>query len=295
VSTTPTVHGEGVVMRLLGRSNVTLDLDQLGLSDIAVRDLKSALAQPHGIILLTGPTGSGKTTTLYAALERLKSPTTKILTVEDPVEYVIPGVNQVQVKPEIGLTYATALRAFLRQDPDILLVGEIRDKETADIAIRAALTGHLVLSTLHTNSALGAFTRLVDMGVEPFLLASTVRLTAAQRLVRKLCNHCKQPRRITTSEAALFANHGMTAPTHIHEAKGCAHCHHSGTRGRTPIIETVPITTEIAEAVRNNGFEATLANVTGSGEALIRHALQLVAVGVIALNECQSISTIRGE
>jgi general secretion pathway protein E len=294
VSTTPTVHGEGVVMRLLGRSHVTLDLDQLGLSDVAVRNLKSALSQPHGIILLTGPTGSGKTTTLYAALERLKSPTTKILTVEDPVEYVIPGVNQVQVKPEIGLTYASALRAFLRQDPDILLVGEIRDKETADIAIRAALTGHLVLSTLHTNSALGAFTRLVDMGVEPFLLASTVRLTAAQRLVRKLCTHCKTPRAILPSEAALFASHDMVAPAHIFEAKGCAHCYHSGTRGRTPVIETVPITTQMAEAVRDNAPEAALAKAAETIDALMRHALELVAEGIIAIDEARQLASDGG-
>jgi general secretion pathway protein E len=197
----------------------------------------------------------------------------------------------VQVKPEIGLTYASALRAFLRQDPDILLVGEIRDKETADIAIRAALTGHLVLSTLHTNTALGAFTRLVDMGVEPFLLASTVRLTAAQRLVRKLCVHCKTPRAITADEAAMFAHHGMTAPAHIHDAKGCVHCHHSGTRGRTPIIETVPITAALADGVRDNASETSLAKTLPQQAALTGHALALVAEGVISITEVQTIST----
>jgi general secretion pathway protein E len=291
VSTTPTVHGEGVVMRLLGRSNVALDLDRLGLSDIALQHLKLALAQSHGIILITGPTGSGKTTTLYAALERLKSPTSKILTVEDPVEYVIPGVNQVQVKPDIGLTYASALRAFLRQDPDILLVGEIRDKETADIAIRAALTGHLVLSTLHTNTALGTFTRLIDMGVEPYLLASTVRLTAAQRLVRKLCVACKSARAATTEEAALFAAHLLPAPAQLCGPIGCVLCNNSGYRGRAPVIETVPVTPTLAEAVRVDASEAELIKAIAAPDALMRHALELVASGVTSLEEVQNIST----
>lgn len=291
VSTTPTVHGEGVVMRLLGRSSVTLDLDLLGLSKTALQDLKSVLGQPHGIILITGPTGSGKTTTLYAALERLKSPTSKILTVEDPVEYVIPGVNQVQVKPDIGLTYASALRAFLRQDPDILLVGEIRDKETADIAIRAALTGHLVLSTLHTNTALGAFTRLIDMGVEPFLLASTVRLTAAQRLVRKLCAHCKTARATTAAEATQFAAHGVNAPSEMYEPLGCAACTMSGYKGRIPVIETVPVTPALAEAVRVDASESALIRAIAAPDTLTRHALELAAAGTTSLDEVRMIST----
>jgi general secretion pathway protein E len=291
VSTTPTVHGEGVVMRLLGRNSVALDLDKLGLSMQAVEDLKAALAQPHGIILVTGPTGSGKTTTLYAALERLKAPTSKILTVEDPVEYIIPGVNQVQVKPDIGLTYASALRAFLRQDPDILLVGEIRDKETADIAIRAALTGHLVLSTLHTNTALDAFTRLIDMGVEPYLLASTVRLTAAQRLVRKLCVQCKVPRLLEASEAELFRAHAMPVPAHVYDTVGCPHCNMSGYKGRTPVIETVLVTPALAEMVRTDASQSTLIKATAQiHDALMCHALSLVTAGITTLSEIQSIS-----
>jgi general secretion pathway protein E len=206
VATSPIAHGESIVLRLLGRSEVALDLDTLGIAPDLLERLKLLLDLPHGMILVTGPTGSGKTTTLYAALERLRRPEVKILTVEDPVEILIDGINQVQVRPDIDLDYAATLRAFLRQDPDILMVGEIRDRDTADIAMRAALTGHLVLSTLHTNSALGAFTRLRDIGIEPFLTASTVVASLAQRLVRKLCTHCRTTRVPDASEAELFGS-----------------------------------------------------------------------------------------
>jgi general secretion pathway protein E len=209
VSTSPTAFGESIVLRLLGQSAVPLDLERLGLPAAAHDKLLRALDRPHGIILLTGPTGSGKTTTLYAALSRLRRPEVKILTVEDPVEVLLEGVNQVQVRPEIGLSYADTLRAFLRQDPDILMIGEIRDKETAEIALRAALTGHLVLSTLHTNSTLGAFTRLTDIGIEPYLAASTVNAVIAQRLIRTLCTECVAQRPLQSDEAIEFQRAGL--------------------------------------------------------------------------------------
>ena len=193
VATSPTLHGESVVMRLLDRSNLTLDFDALGFDPSARDRFRAVLNDPHGVLLVTGPTGSGKTTTLYAALAALNTPERKILTVEDPVEYRLPGVSQTQVNPAIGLDFAAALRSFLRQDPDVMMVGEIRDLETAQVAVQAALTGHLVLSTLHTNSAASAVTRLLDMGVEPFLITSTLNGVLAQRLVRRLCPHCAEP------------------------------------------------------------------------------------------------------
>ncbi|MGH7059925.1 MAG: GspE/PulE family protein, partial [Stellaceae bacterium] len=195
VSTTPAIHGESVVLRILDRGSLALDFDELGFDQGLLGPFLEILARPHGIVLVTGPTGSGKTTTLYTALTSLNLPDRKILTVEDPIEYVLEGINQVQVKPQIGLTFANALRSFLRQDPDIMMIGEIRDLETAQIAVQAALTGHLVLSTVHTNDAAGAMTRLLDMGIEDYLLTSTVNGVLAQRLVRKLCPNCRRPYR----------------------------------------------------------------------------------------------------
>ncbi len=284
VATSPIASGEAIVLRLLGRSEVPLDLDQLGLPTSVLRDLKSALARPHGIILLTGPTGSGKTTTLYAAINRLKRPEVKVLTVEDPVEVLLEGVNQVQVRPEIDLTYAAALRAFLRQDPDILMIGEIRDQETAEIAMRAALTGHLVLSTLHTNSALGAFTRLADIGVEPFLTASTVIAAIAQRLVRALCSLCASARPPSAPERRLFAKYGIEAPAQFNEPGGCDHCANSGYRGRLPVMEIVTLDDKLRAAVRDN----RVADVSlAPQQTLYAHGLALVAAGRTSLAEIQ--------
>ncbi|HXU89227.1 MAG TPA: type II secretion system ATPase GspE [Methylomirabilota bacterium] len=241
VSTIPTVHGESIVMRLLQRSSVFLPLDKLGFPADTLRRFESLIKRPHGIILVTGPTGSGKTTTLYGALDKINSPDRKIITVEDPVEYQLKGVNQIPVKPKIGLTFATGLRHIVRQDPDVILVGEIRDLETAEIAIQASLTGHLVFSTLHTNDAPAAITRLQDMGVEPYLVASVLEAVLAQRLVRRICAACRVQE--APSAADLDAL-GVTAPpgTRLFRGKGCEECRGTGYRGRMGIYELFPIT-----------------------------------------------------
>lgn len=289
VSTSPTAHGESIVMRLLGQSEVPLDLDRLGIGAPALAQLRAALARPHGIILLTGPTGSGKTTTLYAALAHLRRPDVKILTVEDPVEILLDGVNQVQVQPEIDLSYARALRAFLRQDPDILMVGEIRDRETADIALRAALTGHLVLSTLHTNSALGAFTRLHDIGIEPFLTASTVIATIAQRLVRTLCHDCAAWREPDSAMRQLYADAGLPAPDRLGEAWGCDKCQQTGYRGRAPLFEIVTMNDELRGLVRANAADHCAIPPAAS---LHGHGLALVTEGRTTLTEVERVVSL---
>ena len=241
VSTMPTVHGESIVMRLLQRSSVFLPLDKLGFPADTLKRFESLIKRPHGIILVTGPTGSGKTTTLYGALDKINSPDRKIITVEDPVEYQLKGVNQIPVKPKIGLTFATGLRHIVRQDPDVILVGEIRDLETAEIAIQASLTGHLVFSTLHTNDAPAAITRLQDMGVEPYLVASVLEAVLAQRLVRRICGSCRVQ---DTPSAADLDALGVTAPpgTRLFRGKGCEECRGTGYRGRMGIYELFPIT-----------------------------------------------------
>ena len=243
VSTMPTVHGESIVMRLLQRSSVFLPLDKLGFPGDTLKRFESLIKRPHGIILVTGPTGSGKTTTLYGALDKINSPDRKIITVEDPVEYQLKGVNQIPVKPKIGLTFATGLRHIVRQDPDVILVGEIRDLETAEIAIQASLTGHLVFSTLHTNDAPAAITRLQDMGVEPYLVASVLEAVLAQRLVRRICGSCRVQ---DTPNAADLDALGVTAPpgTRLFRGKGCEECRGTGYRGRMGIYELFPITEE---------------------------------------------------
>lgn len=276
VSTSPVAYGESIVMRLLGRSSLPLELDALRLPAGPRAALEQALDRPHGIILLTGPTGSGKTTTLYAAINRLRRPNVKILTVEDPVEILLEGVNQVQVRPDIDLTYANALRAFLRQDPDILMIGEIRDRETADIAMRAALTGHLVLSTLHTQSAIGAFTRLEDLGIEPFLTASTVIATVAQRLVRRLCDSCKAPEAVTQETRSAFEQAGLDAPAQVMKATGCASCSGSGYHGRLPIMEIFTVDEGAREAIREQRTP-TLESSRATTDTLLAHGLMLVA------------------
>ena len=286
VSTSPIAHGESIVLRLLGRSEVPLDLERLGLPEAALARLCHALDRPHGIILLTGPTGSGKTTTLYAAINRLRRPDVKILTVEDPVEVLLEGVNQVQVRPEIDLSYAATLRAFLRQDPDILMIGEIRDEETAEIALRAALTGHLVLSTLHTNSAIGAFTRLADIGIEPYLTASTVIAAIAQRLIRALCTSCRTSRPPDPGERALFEQAGMTPPAQIFESAGCAHCAETGYRGRLPLIEILEVDETIREHIRAGDVESFV-DERPALDTLLGHGLSLVAEGRTSLAEVE--------
>ena len=245
VSALPGVHGESIVMRLLPKERKELGLEKLGFESDHLAMMKEWTAEANGIVLVTGPTGSGKSTTLYASLAAANDGLKKIITVEDPVEFQLPAITQIQAHPDIGLTFANALRSILRQDPDVIMIGEIRDLETAQIAVQAALTGHLVLSTLHTNDAISAFTRLIDMGVEPFLVATPIRAVQAQRLVRRLCTHCARPHAVPANieaEAAQFAHKvlpGM-APRWM-EAVGCAHCMHTGYRGRLGIYEMVPV------------------------------------------------------
>jgi general secretion pathway protein E len=250
VATSPTIHGETVVLRILDRSKLSLDFKALGFEDSVLDPYLHAIRQPHGIVLVTGPTGSGKTTTLYASLSVLNSPDRKILTIEDPIEYRLGGINQTQVKPQIGLTFAAALRSFLRQDPDVMMVGEIRDLETAEVAVQSALTGHTILSTLHTNDASSTVTRLLDMGVEPFLITSTLNAVLAQRLVRRLCQHCREE--YTPSEAALrawstdLAGHSIATLFH---PKGCEACDGTGFRGRLAVTELLLMNDDIARLV----------------------------------------------
>ena len=254
VSILPTVHGEKVVMRILDKANLAPGLSSLGLDEYAYKAMKYAIDQPHGIILVTGPTGSGKTTTLYSCLQDLNQPDVNIVTAEDPVEYELAGVNQCHVNVAQGLTFAGILRSVLRQDPDIVLVGEIRDGETADIAVKAALTGHLVLSTLHTNDACGVVARLFDMGIQPFMLASSLILAQAQRLYRKLCPFCKQP--VAVDRALLAANKVDPAPfegVEIFGPVGCPKCHGSGYKGRGAMMEVLPISPKIRGIIEKGG------------------------------------------
>jgi general secretion pathway protein E len=257
VSTLPSRAGERVVLRILDKENAGLELDHLGMPPQIEAVYRAALGEPNGIVLVTGPTGSGKTTTLYAGLRLLNDGTRNVLTVEDPVEYAVEGVGQTQVNDKVGLSFATGLRAILRQDPDVVMVGEIRDRETADIAVQASLTGHLVLSTVHTNDAVGAITRLRDMKVEPFLLASTVRAVIAQRLVRRLCPTCRHPVEATGSVSALL---GFESGTIIHEARGCPECNNTGYRGRIGVFEAVRIDDTIRRLINAGGDEAVIAN-----------------------------------
>ncbi|WP_263143247.1 type II secretion system ATPase GspE [Pseudomonas alcaligenes] len=251
VSTVPTMHGESVVMRILDKQSMSLELESIGLSDRVLGDFKSVLERPNGIFLVTGPTGSGKTTTLYAALNRLNTVDRKILTVEDPVEYQIQGVNQIQTASKVGLDFASALRSILRQDPDVVMIGEMRDKETAGIAIQAALTGHIVLSTLHTNDAPSGITRLLDMGMEDYLLTSTINAIMAQRLVRVLCPHCKQPEALGDEEIEHMGVRHLTpdGAVQVWRAVGCDACAHTGYRGRMGIHELLVMNDEVRNLV----------------------------------------------
>jgi len=268
VSSVPTIYGESTVLRILDKSSIVLDIEKLGFPEDTLKGFRTLIERPHGIILVTGPTGSGKTTTLYCALEKINSPEKKIITVEDPVEYQLRGINQIQVKPSIGLTFTNALRSIVRQDPDVILIGEIRDAETAEIAIHSALTGHLVLSTLHTNDASSAITRLIDMGMEDFLLSSTIIGILAQRLVRVACPYCQVP---ATPDAAIFremkVDGSKLAGLHIIEVKGCERCSYTGFWGRSGIFEFLEVNDTIQrlilekkeshlikEAARKNGM-----------------------------------------
>ena len=288
VSIMPTVHGEKIVLRVLDKSNLSASLDKLGLDADTFQQVKSAVDAPHGLILVTGPTGSGKTTTLYSALNELNSPVFNIVTVEDPVEFQIPGINQVPVKKEIGLTFANALRSILRQDPDIVMIGEIRDTETAEIAIEAALTGHQVLSTMHCNDAPGAIARLDDMGIAPFLISSSVILACAQRLMRRICSHCKEPISYPakmfqdlTIDPSLFD--GVT----LYRGRGCERCKNSGYAGRIAIIEAMTATDEIRKLIISRASTREMSKVAiGQGMRTLRMvALDRVREGVSTLEQ----------
>jgi general secretion pathway protein E len=260
VSTVPTMHGESVVLRLLNRESVVLDFAALGFSAQPEQRLQSVLHIPHGVLLVTGPTGSGKTTTLYTALNSLNTSESKLITVEDPVEYQLEGVNQIQVKPAIGLTFATALRSIVRQDPDVIMVGEMRDLETARICIQSALTGHLVLSTLHTNDAPSSITRLLEMGVEDYLLTSTLNAVLAQRLVRKLCSHCREAYQASAQMLAEMRMQRLAGdrPVSLFRAKGCPACNGSGYHGRIAIIEVLIMTEGIRSLIIQHADAGTL-------------------------------------
>ncbi len=288
VSVLPTLHGEKVVMRLLSRDDVQIELTTLGFEEEDLKVYKEAIRKPHGVVLVSGPTGSGKTTTLYATLKLLNEETRNIITIEDPIEYTLEGINQVQLKESIGLDFPTAMRTFLRQDPDVIMLGEIRDKDTAQMAIRAALTGHMVFSTIHTNSAWGTITRLIDMGVPSFLIANTLNLSAAQRLVRLLCEHCKQEEAL--DELDLPPSYrGSHAISKHHVPIGCEHCYYTGYHGRKAIYELITMDLELAEAVKND-----MSNVDEMLKArnivrLSDKAYELLRKGETALDEIYSL------
>lgn len=252
VSTIPANHGERIVLRILDQEAAQLDLSLLGMPDNALALIRKMIAQPHGILLVTGPTGSGKTTSLYAMLTELNEVCRNILTIEDPIEYDLPGIGQMQANPKVKMTFAKGLRAILRQDPDVVMIGEIRDLETAKIAVQASLTGHLVLSTLHTNSALGALTRLKDMGIESFLLSSSIIGLIAQRLVRKLCDHCKVERVLRQDECELLGVETGTDLPLVFEPKGCEHCNNLGYLGRTSIYEIILVDEQLRSMIHHN-------------------------------------------
>lgn len=288
VSTVPTVHGESVVMRVLDRASVRFSLEQMGFAPDNLERFNQLLARPHGILLVTGPTGSGKTTTLYAALSKLDNTSQKIITVEDPVEYQLEGINQIQVHTQINLSFANALRSILRQDPDIIMIGEMRDGETAQIAVQSALTGHLVLSTLHTNTAAGAIIRMQDMGVERYLITSAVNGVLSQRLVRALCSHCKTPVQPSATLLQSSGLHRHVKPgAAIYQPVGCSHCSGTGYQGRTSIHELLVLDETLRAAVLQGRDASTLHNLSIQNGMLTLYddGLRKVAAGVTSLEE----------
>lgn len=288
VSVMPTLHGEKVVLRLLSKDTSHIDLNTLGFTQAELTTYLENIKRPNGIVLISGPTGSGKTTTLYATLKTLNNPNTNILTVEDPIEYTLEGISQVQLRESIGLDFASTLRTFLRQDPDIIMVGEIRDVDTANMAIRAALTGHLVLSTIHTNSAWATISRLIDMGVPSFLIANTLNISIAQRLVRKLCTTCKTKQSISKE---IFPT-GFEIPkelTHHYHSVGCQDCYHTGYSGRKAIYEILPIDKELMSHIKNNQLSIDDYLIQNKVQTLKKNAINLIHQGITSVEEVFSL------
>jgi type IV pilus assembly protein PilB len=284
VSILPGSYGEKAALRILDKSTAMLDLDTLGFAEKSLTILKELSQRPHGMILVCGPTGCGKTTTLYSVLKFVDNPTKNIVTVEDPVEFQLRGISQVTIRPNIGLTFPSSLRSILRQDPDIIMVGEIRDFDTVDIAIKAALTGHLVLSTLHTTTASGSIVRLLNMGVEPFLISSSIILVAAQRLVRKICSHCKEPYKIDERMAKRL---NLDPKKKTYRGKGCKDCLDTGYKGRTGLIEVLPLTTKVRELIcrKAKEFEIKDAARKGGMTTLRENGLASVEQGLTTVEE----------
>lgn len=294
VSVLPTIFGEKVVMRILDPKSLMVDMTKLGFPELGLDNFKKAIKSPYGMILVTGPTGSGKTTTLYSALKSLNNTEVNLMTAEDPVEFNFDGINQVLVKSEIGLTFAAALRSFLRQDPDIIMVGEIRDKETADIAIKAALTGHLVFSTLHTNDAPSTINRLIDMGTPAFMVAASTRLIMAQRMVKKICKYCKQEVEVTTDILdALGLPESEAKSLKVFNGKGCNNCNGTGYSGRTGIFEIMPVTAAIEKMIINESSTADIRKTAiEEGMFTLRaHAIEKMKEGLIPLEQVIANST----
>jgi type IV pilus assembly protein PilB len=288
VNTLPTIFGEKIVMRILDKANLNIDLEKLGFEPQAMKSFVAAISNPYGMVLVTGPTGSGKTTTLYSALSRVNTPEVNVMTAEDPVEYNLDGINQVLVNDGVGLTFAAALKAFLRQDPNIIMVGEIRDLDTAGIATKAALTGHLVLSTLHTNDAPSAIGRMVDMGIEPFLVSSSVNLILAQRLVRRVCANCKRPVKLTDEVLEeLQLDPKEAAEAKIMEGEGCVECNNTGYRGRAGVYEVMEVTPELRDQIlhRSSAIDLKRVAVRGGMLTLRRDALEKMKRGVTSVEE----------
>jgi type IV pilus assembly protein PilB len=284
VSVLPTLHGEKVVLRLLSNDATNIDLHKLGFSAFDLDNYLQGVKRPNGILLISGPTGSGKTTTLYATLKLLNKETRNVLTIEDPIEYTLEGINQVQLKESIGLGFASALRTFLRQDPDVIMVGEIRDPETANMAIRAALTGHLVLSTIHTNSAWGTVSRLMDMGIPPFLVANTLNTTVAQRLVRLLCPHCKAPQPFQDSQyPKQFRPYAKVEEHYL--PNGCEQCFYTGYKGRKAVYEVIPIDQELAGQIKTGNLNVQAQLQERNIQTLAENAFQLFSGGLTSLEE----------
>lgn len=289
VSTMPSAHGERVVLRILDQAAGAISLNQLNMPEKVLHDFKNVLAKPHGIILVTGPTGSGKTTTLYSGLSHLNTRSRNILTVEDPIEYVLPGIGQTQVNTKVDMTFARGLRAILRQDPDIVMIGEIRDRETAAIAVQASLTGHLLLSTLHTNTAIGAVMRLQDLGIEPFLLSSSLEALMAQRLVRKLCNDCKESHEASDAECERI---GVPSRSVIYRAIGCAKCHDTGYRGRTGIYELIPVDDVLRQLIHEGaGERAMLDHARQYSHSIDEDGRSKVLAGITSVEELLRVTT----